>query len=355
MTTEQNDVQGPVHEAVSASTVGLLARAEIDQQISTAKTFPRSLSRFQRECVQMVTLNADVADECIYALPRQGKTIEGPSARLAEIVASAWGNCRAGARIVDEGAEFVTAQGFFFDVERNVAITYEVRRRITDRNGHRYNADMIGVTANAACSIALRNAVFKGVPKAFWSPAYESARNVVMGSAETLTARRDKSVQWFARLGVTEAQVLAKIGRDGMADVTQEDLLTLRGLATSIKDGETTVEDAFPPVEAKKDAPPEKSGMGGLRASLAKSEPAGGSPTLARLQERLIEVENAYPGRRACVIDDGVWFVVGAAELVAAGFDATPDARVQLDHLTPEQTMRLGIFLGDECAKAAVK
>src|SRR4030065_695902 len=159
------------------ATVSLVSRAEIDQQITTAKKYPRSLKRFRDEALQMVTLTEGIAKECIYALPRKDangstKTIEGPSARFAEVIASAWGNCRAGARVVGESADFVTAQGGFYDLERNVAITYEVQRRITTSTGRRYSTDMIGVTANAACSIALRNAILKGVPKAFWSAVH---------------------------------------------------------------------------------------------------------------------------------------------------------------------------------------
>ncbi|MDV2922695.1 hypothetical protein, partial [Klebsiella pneumoniae] len=90
---------------------------------------------FRNEVLQMVTLNEKVAGECIYALPRDGKTIEGPSARFAEVVASAWGNGRAGARVVSDQGEFVTAQGVFHDLQRNVAITYEVQRRITNKQG----------------------------------------------------------------------------------------------------------------------------------------------------------------------------------------------------------------------------
>ncbi|KAG1166891.1 hypothetical protein G6F35_017935 [Rhizopus arrhizus] len=106
----------------------------------------------------MVTLSQSIAEQCVYALPRDGKTIEGPSARFAEVIASAWGNNRAGARVIDDKGEFIIAQGVFHDLERNVAITYEVQRRIVDRQGRRFKPDMIGVTANAACSIALRNA-----------------------------------------------------------------------------------------------------------------------------------------------------------------------------------------------------
>ena len=227
------------------SMVSLLNKSEIDQQIATAHKFPRSLQRFRREALQMVTLNESIAEQCIYALPRDGKVIEGPSARFAEVVASAWGNCRAGARVVDDRGDFVTAQGVFHDLERNVAITYEVQRRIVDRQGRRFKPDMIGVTANAACSIALRNAVLKGVPKAFWDDMYNEARKVVMGDVQTLANRRASAVAEFQRFGVTAEQLCAKLGVGGLADVGLEQLVALRGLLTAIKDGDTTAEVAF--------------------------------------------------------------------------------------------------------------
>ena len=91
--------------SVDGSTAALISRSEIDMQVATAHKFPRSIKRFRQEALQMVTLNESVAESCIYALPRSGKTIEGPSARFAEVIASAWGNCRAGARAVVVRAE----------------------------------------------------------------------------------------------------------------------------------------------------------------------------------------------------------------------------------------------------------
>jgi len=182
--------------------IAMINRSEIEQQIATARRFPRSIKKFRDEALQMVTLSESVAEQCIYALPRDGKTIEGPSARFAEVVASAWGNCRAGSRVVNDQGDFVTAQGVFHDLERNVAITYEVQRRITDKYGKRYKPDMIGVTANAACSIALRNAILKGVPKAFWEDMYAEARKVIMGDIKTLANRRALAVAAFQRYGV---------------------------------------------------------------------------------------------------------------------------------------------------------
>lgn len=231
--------------SVESGTVALLNKSEIDMQIATAHRYPRSIKRFRDESLQMVTLNERIAESCIYALPRGGKTIEGPSARFAEVIASAWGNCRAGARTVSDQGEFVTAQGVFHDLERNVAITYEVQRRITDKNNKRFNADMIGVTANAACSVALRNAILKGVPKAFWDDMYQAARQTVMGDVKTLANRRADAIKAFMAFGVSNAQIFAKLEVSGIEDITLEHLVILRGLLTAIKEGDTTPEQAF--------------------------------------------------------------------------------------------------------------
>lgn len=227
------------------SMVSMISRAEIDQQVSTAKRYPRSVKRFVDEATAMVTLNESIAQQCIYALPRDGKVVEGASARFAEIIASAWGNCRAGARVVNESGDFITAQGVFHDLERNVAITYEVQRRITNKSGKRFSADMIGVTGNAASSIALRNAILKGVPKAFWEGLYQKARGIVAGDIKTLANKRAEAIKQFQIYGVTEEQILAKLGREGVADIGIDDLVVLFGLLTAIRDGDTTPEQAF--------------------------------------------------------------------------------------------------------------
>lgn len=231
-------------------TVALLNKGEIDMQIATAHKYPRSIKRFRDEALAMVTLNETVAQECIYSLPRDGKTVEGPSARFAEVVASAWGNSRAGARVVNDQGDFVTAQGVFHDLERNVAITYEVQRRIVDRQGRRFKPDMIGVTSNAACSIALRNAILKGVPKAFWSDMYESARQAAIGNVQTLANRRARALAVLQKMGVAQATVFTFLGIGGEEDITLEHLATLFGITTALKDGDTTPEQAFGPQAA---------------------------------------------------------------------------------------------------------
>ena len=230
---------------VESKTVALLNKSEIEQQVDTAHKYPRSIKRFRDETLQMVTLNESVAASCIYALPRAGKTIEGPSARFAEVIASAWGNCRAGARVVSDQGDFITAQGIFHDLERNVAITFEIQRRITDKHGNRFKADMIGVTGNAASSIALRNAILKGIPKAFWDNMYQAARKTVMGDVKTLANRRADAIQAFVAFGVSQDQLMEKLEVAGIEDIGIEHLVILQGLLTAMREGDTTPEQAF--------------------------------------------------------------------------------------------------------------
>lgn len=224
------------------SMVAILNKSEIDQQIATAKQYPRSVVKFRKEALEMVTLNEAVAESCVYALPRDGKTIEGPSARFAEVISSAWGNCRSGARVVSDKGDFVTAQGVFHDLERNASITFEVQRRIVDKNGRRYKPDMIGVTANAGCSIALRNAILKGVPKAFWNDLYEAARQTIRGDFKTLANRRADTLAKLQGYGITKEQACLNLGVAGVEDIGLDELVTMRGMLTALREGDTTPE-----------------------------------------------------------------------------------------------------------------
>lgn len=221
-------------------------RGEIDIQVATAKRYPRSIRAFVQQAREMATLDEDTAEACFYAIPRDGKTVEGPSARFAEIMASAWGHMRVGTRIVGEDDRFITSAATAWDLQTNVAIGFEARRRITNKGGQKFKDDMVGVTSAAASSIAIRNAILKVIPSAFWRPIYEDCRRVAVGSAETLVNRRAKALEFLQRMGATNDRVFAVLGVKGVEDITLDQLLTLRGLASAIKEGSTTVDEAFP-------------------------------------------------------------------------------------------------------------
>jgi len=232
----------------TGSALATITKAEIDVQISTAHAYPRSLTNFRNKSMTMLMMNQEVAAECFYVIPRGGKTIEGPSVRLAEIVAAAYGNLRSGARVVAEEADFVVAQGICHDLENNVAVTFEVKRRIVDRSGNRFNSDMIGVTGNAASSIAFRNTVFRVVPKVLWLPLYDQARRVAKGDEKTFEVRREAVLVAFEKIKVPRKKVFDYLGIAGIQDMNADHLVTLVGIGNAIKSGEASVADLDKPL-----------------------------------------------------------------------------------------------------------
>lgn len=263
------------NQPASMSMVQHLAKAEIDLQIATAHAYPRSLSKINKNVLSLVTLSTSAAEKCTYALPRGGKPITGPSIRLAEIVASQWGNSRIGARVVhvDRKEMYVEAEGIFHDLETNTATTARVRRRISDRNGRLFNDDMILVTGNAACSIAKRNAILGGVPEAIWGEAYDAALRTVRGDMKTLPERRDETFKAMAAFGLSPDQLYAILGVAGEKDFGLDQIGTLRSTYAALKNGETTVEELLKTIEA--DTPSRKPGQ---IAAQTKPEPKGPTP-----------------------------------------------------------------------------
>lgn len=239
-------VDEDVTETSGAAALAMLGDAQVDIQVTTARRFPRSISRFMQKAQEMATLTTEIAASCIYAVPRDGKTIEGPSARFAEVMMHAWGNMRAEGKALGDDGQYVTSRGVAWDLEANTAIGYEVKRRITGRNGNTYNADMITVTGNAGASIALRNAILKAIPTPFWKPIYNACRKIVAGDAKTFASRRDNMLHEFGIMGVTEARLCAALGVQGKLDITLDNMATLAGFFTALKDGDTTIEEAFP-------------------------------------------------------------------------------------------------------------
>lgn len=250
MSEEVETVNGVV-ELTSADRV---ETAMLDVQIMTAKRFPRSVVQFKKECEALATIDQETAASMYYRLKRRSggsdgdqKNIEGPSVRLAEIVANTWTNLHVGARQmeVSKTDRVARSQSVAWDLERNVRVGVEVSRRIIGKNGNQYSEDMIGVTQAAALSIAFRNSVFKVVPFAYVKDIFEKCKEVSIGKGLTMAQRREIALKGYALHKVTEAQLLEYLDRKGWDDVTVDDFIELRGLLTAIKDGDTTAKEAF--------------------------------------------------------------------------------------------------------------
>ena len=247
-------------EIMPVDAIGQIERAQVDVQISTARKYPRTLSKVKERMLSFATLDEETASSCFYTLPaRRGgddKPIQGPSVRMAEIALASYQHIKAGSRIIADDGKFIVAQAVVHDLENNVAVSIEVRRRVTSKSGARYSDDMIAVTGNAACAIALRNAVFRVVPRALITPVYEAAKRVAVGDVKSLTSKRAQIIARLKQMGAKDINILAAVGADKIEDIDLAKLEVLIGLGTAIKDGETTLENAFPGANPKEESKP---------------------------------------------------------------------------------------------------
>jgi len=245
-------------QVVQPSALEALSRAEIDVSIATARKYPQhqpgQLSTVKQSMMTCATLDEETAASCFYTLPRGGKSIQGPSVRLAEIALACYGNTRAGTRIIHSettgDSPHVVVQAVVMDLEKNTVVSIEKRRRITSKKDFKtggrkpIDEDDINLATNACSAIAFRDAVFKVVPLALVKPVFDAARKVAIGDAKTLVTRRADCVQRFAKMGVTKEQICTKLEIKAVEDVTLEHLETLFGMYNAIKEGEL-IEEVF--------------------------------------------------------------------------------------------------------------
>jgi len=263
MNTVNNHQMKVVEQQTVAPEQHLVIHEEMDRQVAIAHRYPRNIASFKAEALAIATADEETAASCFYKLPRKKKDantgewiqtfIEGPGVRLAEIAASCWRNIRYGARIVREEEGCVVAQGMAHDLEKNNIITLEVKRRITYSNGKRYNEDLITLASNAASAIALRNVIFKVIPKPFVDSIYIAAKQMAVGNADTLDERRDRALKYFLKMGVSEQRILATLGKNNITEIGLEELEVLKGVGTAIKDGDAKVDEIFPKIGEPED------------------------------------------------------------------------------------------------------
>jgi hypothetical protein len=242
-------------QAIQSGALEAQERAQIDMQIATAKRYPRSVVKVKAEIIALATMDEETASSCFYTLKRGDKVIQGPSIRLAEIALSSWGNIRAGTRIastvVDGPMPHVVVQSVAHDLEKNTCITMEKRRRVFKKKSKPApDEDDVNLAANACASIALRDAIIRVVPKTIINSACAEAKRVAIGDAKSLVAKRQAVVARLKQMGVSEDRILAAVGCTKVDEIDGDGMAALIGFGTAIRDGEVTIEEAFPPKPA---------------------------------------------------------------------------------------------------------
>lgn len=236
----------------------------IDKQVATAKAYPRDLKRVKNNVIELVTMDRDTAESCSYALPRNGKPITGASVHLARIIAQQYGNLRVEAKVVETTDKHVVSRGTAWDLESNLAVSFEIRRSIVGKYG-RYTDDMITVTGNAANAIAFRNAVFSVVPKVLTDTAYNAAQKLITGDLsdeKKLAERRTKAIQHFKdEYGITETEILKMLGKQKVEQLGAAQIKIMLSTTQALKDGDTTVDELMKNIRKQKSGDDKKEAL----------------------------------------------------------------------------------------------
>jgi hypothetical protein len=244
-----------------AGAIEQIERATIDLQIATAHKYPKHTSEaqikvFKKKLLEMATMDEKTAADCFYVLPRANKTIDGPSIRLAEMAISTYGNIRDSVRTVavePRGLDpHVVVQAVCHDLENNVALSIEKRRRITKKKKKPFpDEDDINLAVNNAASIGLRDAAFRVIPRAYINQIVNACKRVAIGDARSIIAKRDTCIERLNKMGVTNDRILDVLECEAIEDIGLDHLEVLIGLGTAMKDGACTLDEAFPAPQAE--------------------------------------------------------------------------------------------------------
>jgi hypothetical protein len=236
---------------INAGTVSIeqsRAVAEALGKIQVAKQFPRSPSMAFEQIVETCKRQS-MARSAIYAYPRAGQTISGPSIRLAEELARAIGNIEFGIRELSQREGESEMQAYAWDLETNVVSikTFTVKHerhtktgitKLTDpRDIYEINANQGGRRLRA-CILAI-------IPPDLVEEALEQCRKTLAGdTAKPLSDRVKAMVNSFAPYGVTVKHIEQKIGCK-LDDVMVDQLTDLISIFNSLKDGMSKPSDWF--------------------------------------------------------------------------------------------------------------
>lgn len=189
-----------------------------------------------------------LAETAMYAFPRGGKLVEGPSIRLAEIMARHWGNMRVGITITNQTDDKTDARAYAYDLQTNYMVDQDFTvphkrttkkgvTRLTDERDIRELVQSIG-------SRYLRGCILRLIPADIVEDAVNRVKQTLLNSEVPLSDQIKKMVLAFDELGINVALIEKRLGHNIDATVPQE-IVSLKSVYRSIKDGMAKREDFF--------------------------------------------------------------------------------------------------------------
>lgn len=227
------------------------AVAEVQAAMMIARMNPRdpivAVDRILNACTRPTLANA-----AVYSYSRGGSDITGPSIRLAEAMAQAWGNMQFGIRELSQANGESTVQAFAWDVETNTRreVTFQVPHVRHTRQGARRledPRDVYELVANQGAR-RLRACILAVIPGDVTEAAVAQCETTMHTSADTSPEATKKLVEAFAAYGVTREQIEKRIQRRVDA-IQPAQVVSLRKIYASLRDGMSSVADWFEQTE----------------------------------------------------------------------------------------------------------
>lgn len=240
---------------VTAQATSSREMEEVKGQIFMARQFPRNVFQSEQRILDACK-RPSLAETAIYSYPRGGARVEGPSIRLAEVLAQNWGNIAFGVKELEQKDGESVAMAYAWDLETNVrqerVFTVKHSRfargklnKLTDPR------DIYEMVANNG-SRRVRACILSIIPGDIVEKAVEECNKTISGANESpLKDRLNRALKGFMEnYRVTQEQIEERFGYSIDA-FTERDLLDLVKIFNSLKDGMSKVEDWFSK-EAKK-------------------------------------------------------------------------------------------------------
>jgi len=223
------------------------AVAEVQAQYVIAKRFPRN----QHEAYMQILESCKrpyLAEQAMYAYPRGGQLVEGASIRLAESMAQSWGNLDCGVREVSQANGVSVAEAYAIDLQTNTRVTkvFHVPHTRDTKKGKQKltdSRDIYELVANQGAR-RLRACILAIIPGDVIEAAVAQCRKTLETSEIPMSEQIKRLVIAFDEIGVKVEHLEARLGHNLDATVPQE-IVTLRGIFKSIKDGMSKREDFF--------------------------------------------------------------------------------------------------------------
>lgn len=227
------------------------AAKEVEAAVLMAKKFPRDQNRAYTRIMEACR-RPRLAEAAVYAYPRGKEKVSGPSIRLAEALAQAWGNLQTGWRELSQEQGLSIVEAYCWDLETN---TREVRvfhvphvRHTRDKEyGLSDPRDIYELVANQAAR-RKRACILAAIPGDIVEEAVRECEKTLIRGAKAsgpLGDRVRKMVDHFAsHWQVTGAQLETFLGH-GLDAVSEEELAKLKSVSVTLKDGAAKREDFF--------------------------------------------------------------------------------------------------------------